>query len=383
MAELRVAVVSGNFDSVVDGVALTLQRQVAYLRKHGVPVRVYAPTGPKLIPHDHPVVASPSVAFPGTPYRVALGLSAAARRDLAAFRPTVLHVATPDLIGWAAVRWANRRRVPVVATYFTHFSRYAKHYHLGWLEPLAWRLQRAFYGRCAEVHVPAASLAAELQSHGLRGPFVVSPFGVDLAHFSREKRSDAWREKHGFATGDVVVAFVGRLVWEKGLALWADVVQRLEAAGVPHRSLVVGEGPAGAALRERLPRTVFTGRLDQPELATAFASADVFFFPSESETFGCVTAEALAAGVPVVVADAPGSRDLVLPGVEGLVCPADDAAGFFAAVERLARDPGARRRLSAAGPPRAAAFAWGRVLADHLAHLRRAAAHQPLGGSGA
>ncbi len=371
MPELRVAIVCGNFDVVVDGVSLTLHRQADYLRAHGATVRVYAPTGPRRIAHTHAVVAVPSIGVFDTPYRLAAGLSAVARRDLAAFRPSLVHVATPDWLGWSAVRWANTRRVPVAATYFTHFGRYAKHYRLGFLEPLAWRYQRAFYRRCTEVLVPCTSVADDLAAQGVRGPFAVSPFGVDLEAFSPARRSAEWRQRHGFAADDVVIVFVGRLVWEKGLDLWAKVIGRLEAAGVPHRSAIVGEGPAGAAMRARLPRTVFTGRLAQPELGTAVASCDLFFFPSDSETFGCVTAEALAAGVPAVVADATGSRDLVRPNENGLVCRAGDEAGFYAAVLELLRDAPTRRWLAAHGPASAAPFAWDRVLADHLTHVRR------------
>jgi glycosyltransferase involved in cell wall biosynthesis len=371
MDTLRVAVVTGNFDTVVDGVSLTLHRQVEYLRTHGVPVRVYAAAGPRVMGHDFPLVSSPSVPVVGTPYRLAFRLSAAARRDLERFRPTLVHVATPDLLGRSAVRWANARRVPVVATHFTNFAAYAKHYGVGFLEPFLWRLQRGFYQRCTEVHVPAASVADELTAHGIPGRFVVSPFGVDLADFSPAKRSLAWRRAHGVADGEPVVLFVGRLVWEKNLALWANVVRRLEAAGVRHRSLIVGEGPAEPAMRKRLPRTIFAGRLGQPELGTAVASADVFFFPSASETFGCVTAEALAAGLPAVVADAPGSRDIVDHDVSGWICKANDEAAFFAAVRELLEDAAESRRLAANGPARAAAFAWDAVLPRVLANFRR------------
>ncbi len=369
MVQLRVAVVTGNFDTVVDGVSLTLQRQVEYLRSRGVPVRVYAADGPRVISHSHPLVNVPSVAVPGTPYRLAFRHSSAARRDLRQFRPTLVHVATPDLLGWSVLRWASDRRIPVVATYFTHFSRYVKYYGLGRLEPLAWAFLRRFYCRCSEVHVPAASMVPELKSHGLPGPFVVSPFGVDLTHFSPANRSPEWRLAHGIAASDVVVVFVGRLVWEKNLELWANVIRRLEAGGVPHRSLVVGEGPAEAELRRRLPRTIFTGRLAQPELGTAMASSDLFFFPSESETFGCVTAEALASGLPAVVADATGSRDIVQHDVNGLICPRNDEAAFLGAVRRLLRESETRRRLGANGPARAADFAWEAVLPRLLTHF--------------
>ena len=121
-----------------------------------------------------------------------------------------------------------------------------------------------------------------------------------------------------------MLIFVSRLVWEKGLETLAETVEALQRRGVPHRSVVVGDGPAGPSLQRRLQQTVFTGRLEGAELATAYASADLFLFPSETETFGNVVLEAMASGLAAVCADATGSRDLQVPGVTGyLVAPGD------------------------------------------------------------
>lgn len=376
---LRVAFFAGAYNGVLDGVTLTSNRQVAYLVEQGVPVRVYAPTADRpVLVHAGDLVPVPSVGIPGTPYRLALGLPPSIRRDLTAFRPTLVHLATPDLLGTAALLWATRHRVPAVATYHTHFSSYLRYYRAGFLEPLAWRAQRWFYRRCAEVSVATRSMADELLAHGVAANYVINPFGVDTAHFSPAHRSDDWRRRHGIAPGEVVLLFVGRLVWEKGLRLWANVIRRLEAEGVPHRSVVVGEGPAGTALRALLPNTVFTGRLPGDELGTAYASADVFFFPSASETFGCVTVEALASGLPCVVADATGSRDILRHGLEGLVCPPGDEAAFFDALARLVREPPTRAAMAAAAVRRAAEFRWEAVLAAMLANWQRVVAHFSL-----
>ena len=224
MTPLRLAVVTGNIDTVVDGIALTLRRQIAYLQSCGDAVRVYAPGHGRRAG----VVRVPAVPVFGTPYLLGLGLPPAVRHDLRQFDPTAVLLTTPDLLGVAGLRWAVRRRVPAVATYFTFFSRYLKHYGLGLAEPLAWRLNRWFYQQCAEVHVPAPSLAAELRAHGVTANFVDVPFGFDGANFSPALRSPGWRHAHGAGGGVPVVLFVGRLVWEKGLRTFAAVIQRLE-----------------------------------------------------------------------------------------------------------------------------------------------------------
>lgn len=370
----RVAFFTGNYTDVVDGVALTSIRQVEYLVRQNVPVRVYAPISsrPALASIATPVDV-PSVAIPTMPYRVAFGLTPGVRADVRRFAPDLVHLATPDLLGWTALNWASRRKIPVVTTFHTHFASYLKHYGLGFLEPLVWRVFRQFYRRCAEVYVACQSMADELRHNGLDANFVINPFGVDQAHFSPAKRSDEWRAAHGFGPTDAVVAFVGRLVWEKGLKVWAETIRKLEADGVPHKALVIGEGPAGAGFRKIAPTAAFTGRLTGAELGVAFASADVFFFPSSSETFGCVTVEALASGLACVVADATGSRDIIRAGVDGVVCPPTDVPAFAHAVTQLVRDADLRNRYRANAPRRAAAFQWETVLAAMLANFRRAA----------
>lgn len=366
----RVALFTGNYNYAIDGVALTMNRLVEYLERVGVAVRVYAPVGAKpALAHSGTLVPVPSVPIV-PPYRLGLGVTPSVKRDLSAFAPNILHLASPDLLGFSALRWARRRRIPAVSTYHTHFVSYLKYYHVGFLESLTWRAHNWFYPHCAQTYVAAASMADELRAHGVRANFVEAPFGVDPAQFNVSRRSAEWRRALGIADDEVVVGFVGRLVWEKGLAVFADVLNSLKASGVRFRAVVVGDGPAAAGLRAKLPDAVYTGRLGHDAVATAFASADVFFYPSASETFGCVTVEALASGPAVVVADATGSRDIVRDGVDGVVCAAGDVAGFAAAVRRLIENAAERERLRAAGLARAREYEWDAVHARMVGNYR-------------
>lgn len=375
---LKVALVTGNYNYAIDGVALTMNRLVGFLERTGVPVRVFAPTAKPLFPHQGELVSVPSVPIPTTPYRLALGMPPSIRKRLRAFGPTVVHLCTPDLLGFAALRWARLQRVPVVTTYHTHFSGYLKFYRLGMLEPLAWWLKRRFYQRCAEVYIAAASMAEELRAHRVNANYVEAPFGVDPKQFHPDRRSFAWRQSHGIADDEVVVCFVGRLVWEKGLAVFADVLNQLHADGVKFRILVVGDGPARVGLQEKLPDAVFTGYLTAGELGTAFASADLFLNPSASETFGCVTVEALASGLTVIAADATGSRDIIRDGVDGVLCPPGDRAAFALAVRRLIENREARTMLQRAGIRRAAGYQWDAVLGEMLQNYERVLGKRPV-----
>ena len=362
---VRVALFTGAYNHIADGVSLTLNRLVHYLETQGHSVRVFAPTvrEPELS-HKGTLIPAWSVPAPGRPdYRLALGLSPKARHALSGFDPDLYHVATPDLLGHQALRLARRSGKPVVASYHTHFSSYLGYYGLGRLEPPLWWALRRFYRRCDQVYVPTASIAASLRDHGVTEGLRLWPRGVDAARFNPARRSFAWRRAHGIADDETVLIFVSRLVWEKGLETLAETVEALQRRGVPHRSVVVGDGPAGPSLQRRLQQTVFTGRLEGAELATAYASADLFLFPSETETFGNVVLEAMASGLAAVCADATGSRDLQVPGVTGYLVPPGDSSSFAEKTAALLTQPHLRRDLADAAYERSQTYHWEAVLA--------------------
>ncbi|ARA93878.1 glycosyl transferase family 1 [Rhodothermaceae bacterium RA] len=369
-APLRVALFTGAYNHIADGVSLTLNRLVAFLERQGAEVLVFGPTvADPPVRHAGTLVPVSSIPAPGRPdYRISLGLPGAARARLATFRPDLVHIATPDLLGLRARRWALEAGVPLVASYHTHFTSYLKYYRLEALEGLLWAYLRWFYRPCAHVYVPSPSMADVLAARGIEGNVRLWARGVDTDRFNPAHRSLPWRRSLGFRDDDVVVAYIGRLVWEKGLDLVAELFTRLEADGVVHRSLIVGDGPIRPELTARLPRTVFTGHLAGEALARAYASADVFVFPSETETFGNVTLEAMASGLPAVCADATGSRSLVEHGTTGYLAPPGDVAAFLGYVTRLVQDAALRKTMGAAARQRAQSYAWDVVLGTLLGY---------------
>ncbi|MFB6231874.1 MAG: glycosyltransferase family 4 protein [Salinibacter sp.] len=360
----RIALFVGAYNHIADGVSLTLNRLVAHLEQQGVAVRVYAPTvDDPALDHAGTLVPVPSLPAPGrSEYRLSLGITPSVREDLETFAPTLYHVATPDLLGHQALRRAQSTETPVVASYHTHFSSYLKYYHLGLLEAPVWSYLRSFYNQCRQVYVPTYTMAEVLREHGITSEFRFWPRGVNTDRFTPMRRSMRWRRARGIGDDEVVVAFVSRLVREKGLDVYADVIERLERQNVPHRSLVVGDGPARDDLEARLPNATFTGFLEGDNLARAYASSDVFLFPSDTETFGNVTLEAMASGLPTVCADAAGSRDLVDDGTTGRLCPPGDVDAFAEATCELIADASLRDRMSTAAFERAQDFTWSNVL---------------------
>ncbi len=363
---LRVALFSGNYNYVVDGPVKALNRLVAHIEARGNAALVFAPTiATPAFKHSGELVSVPSVPLPGSrsEYRLALGLPQAARARLDAFRPTLIHVAAPDLLGLGALDYACARGLPAVASFHTRFDTYPRYYGLKALEPLVTAYLRKFYARCARVYAPSPSMVDELKRDRIGNDIRLWTRGVDQALFHPGRRDQAWRRDLGFDDSEVVVAFVGRLVLEKGVEIFAAAVRAARAKGAPIRALIVGEGPARAHFAESLPDAVFTGHLDGEVLARAYASADIFLNPSVTETFGNVTLEAMASGLPAVAAAASGSRSLIAEGETGfLVADARSAESFASALAALATDGALRARLSANSRPAARAYDWDAIL---------------------
>lgn len=367
---LRLALFSGNYNYTLDGANKSLNRLVGHLQDRlDAQVRVYSPTGPTAA--FEPVgelVSVPSVRIPFRgDYRLALGLPAAVRRDVEAFEPDLVHLSAPDLLGGAALRLGRRLGVPVVASVHTLFDTYLDYYGLGGLKPLARRQLWKFYGACDFVMAPTEAIGDELRRQNPHIQVRTWARGVDPNLFHPGRRSEAWRRAHGFAPGQPVIVFLGRIVMEKGLAAFVESIRLLEAAGHAPQVLVIGDGPARAWFQERLPKAVFTGFLTGETLATALASGDIFLNPSTTETFGNVNLEAMASGLAMVCADAPNTRALMRDGRNAKLC-ADRPDAYAEALNDLLRAPAARLGLAAAALDRSAAYRWSDIL-DEVAEV--------------
>lgn len=362
--DLRVALFSGNYNYVRDGANQALNLLVGHLLSRGAEVRVYSPTTkrPAFAPTGD-LVSVPSLPLPAgrDEYRLACGLPGPVRRDLEAFAPDVVHVAAPDILGHRALSWARARGIATVASLHTRFETYLRYYHLSWLERPLQRMLTRFYDRSDTVLVPAPGMADVLRHWGVATPVAIWSRGVDHARFSPAKRDLTWRRELGIADDELAIGFLGRLVKEKGLDVFADVAGALTARGVRHKMLVIGDGPARDWFAGQVPDAVFAGFQRGDALGRAVASMDVFFNPSVTETFGNVTLEAMAAGVPVVAARATGTSDLVDDGATGYLVPPRDAGAYADAIGRIAADPALRRAMGEAGHAKAAGYRWDTV----------------------
>ncbi len=363
LSSLRVALFSGNYNYVRDGANQALNRLVEYLLRQGAAVRVYAPVV------DHPafeptgdLVDIPALPVPGrSEYRIPVALGLRARRDLAAFAPNLVHVSSPDAAGHRVVSWARRRHLPVMASVHTRFDTYPRYYNLAWVEPVLTAVLRRFYRRCDALVAPSESMAQVLRDQRMNYDISLWSRGVDRAIFHPGRRDMAWRRLHGIADDQVVIGFLGRLVMEKGLDVFADTIDDLTRRGFTPRVMVIGEGPAQAWFQARLPDAVFAGFQGGNDLGRAVASMDVLFNPSVTETFGNVTLEAMACALPVVAAEATGSESLVENHVNGRLVRPGAIHSFAEALRAYVTDPDLRARHGAAGAARSLDFSWDRI----------------------
>jgi glycosyltransferase involved in cell wall biosynthesis len=358
--ELRIALFSGNYNYVRDGANQALNRLVEYLLRQGAQVRVYSPTTdtPAFAPTGD-LVSVPSVPIPGrAEYQLAVSLSPRVRRDLDQFRPNIVHVAAPDIVAHRAVTWARRRGIPVVSSVHTRFDTYLQYYRLQWLEPVVRAITRRYYRRCDAIVAPAESTAAILRAQRMNKDISIWARGIDREQFNPERRSLEWRRAHGIRDDEMVVSFLGRLVLEKGLDVFADAIEAARELGVPLKVVAIGDGPARGYFAERLPDAIFTGQLTGADLAVALASTDVFFNPSITETFGNVTLEAMACGLPVIAAVATGATSLVKDEVTGKLSDPGDIDDFAQSLAEYQRDPALRARHGAAGLAFAKTMDW-------------------------
>ncbi len=359
-SDLRVALFSGNYNYVRDGANQALNRLVGYLLRQGVHVRVYSPTvEDPAFPPNGDLVDIPAMPIPGrSEYRIPIAIPARVRRDLDQFNPNVVHVSSPDVVAHRAVTWARRHKIAAVASVHTRFESYLEYYHLQWFEPEVRAILRRFYHRCEVVLAPAESTAAILRAQRMNRDIFIWSRGIDREQFNPERRDMAWRKSLGIADDEMVIAFLGRIVMEKGLDVFGDAINQFAGRGLKYRVLVIGDGPARPWFEEHVPGAIFTGQLTGNDLARAVASADVLFNPSITEAFGNVTLEAMACGLPVVAAMASGTSSIVRDNETGFMVDVMDIDGFADALESYARVPDLRRRHGEAGLEIARRMDW-------------------------
>jgi glycosyltransferase involved in cell wall biosynthesis len=382
---LRVAVVTETYPPEINGVAATISRVVEGLRARGHELQLVRPRqdaadagADALRYHEVLMRGLPIPRYPqlkmGLPSRRAL------KRLWGQQRPDLVHIVTEGPLGWSALQAAAHFKLPVVSDFRTNFHAYSRHYGLAWLRHPIMAYLRKFHNRTACTMVPTEGMRRELDGSGFRRLRVVAR-GVDTHLFNPERRSEALRQSWGAAAQSPVVLCVGRLAAEKNLGTLLAAYETMRERDPRARLVLVGEGPELASLRQRCPDAMFAGVRRGEDLAAHYASADMFVFPSMTETFGNVVPEAMASGLAVLAYDCAAAGLLVRSGENGLLARHDDSTDFLMQAARLCADADAARTMGAQARTTACRLDWGRIVeaveAEYLAAIACAESTAP------
>ena len=364
-AHLRVAVVTETYPPEINGVAMTLGRMVTALQARDHDIQLIRPRqGPEDIPADMPGLSHhlqrgiPIPRYEGL--KMGLPAKAALGRLWTLNRPDIVHVATEGPLGWSALAAAGKLKIPLATDFHTNFHSYSRHYGLGWLKrPIAAYLRR-FHNQAQVTMVPSLTIRRDLEQAGFRNLEVVAR-GVDTQLFDPARRSQALRASWGVGEKGLAVLYVGRVAPEKNLDLLVQAHRTIAKVRPDARLVVVGEGPALTALKAAQPDIIFCGARRGEDLATHYASADLFLFPSLTETFGNVLLEAMASGLASVAFDYAAAAEHVRHGHNGLKAPYGDNGEFIAQALRLSQDETLRRSIGAHARLTALDLSWERI----------------------
>jgi glycosyltransferase involved in cell wall biosynthesis len=331
---LRIAVVTETWPPEVNGVAMTLAKLVQGLSHRNHDVQLIRPRQTKT---DSPMsdASLEEVLMRGMPIprypELKLGLPSKKTlvKTWTLRRPDVVHIATEGPLGWSALQAAKVLKLPVTSDFRTNFQSYSKHYGVGWLRKPIVAYLRKFHNATACTMVPTRELMRTLSQNGFANLKVVSR-GVDTKLFNIAKRDTRLRSSWGATDDTKVLISVGRMAPEKNLDQVLKTYDALKSTGQAFKLVMVGDGPLKEQFQKRYPEIIFPGMLSQTNLAAYYASSDLFIFPSQTETFGNVTLEALASGIPVLAFDCAAARDWVQTGVNGWLIAENNPEGFAA-----------------------------------------------------
>jgi glycosyltransferase involved in cell wall biosynthesis len=377
LPNLRVAMVTETYPPEVNGVARTVGLMAEGLRRRGHAVQIVRPrqngTDRALREENFEELLKPGISVPRYPQlRMGLPAKRALLRHWSLERPDIVHIATEGPLGWSALAAAGKLRLPVATDFHTNFHAYTGHYGVAWFKRAVTAYLRRFHNGAHCTLVPTQELAQELARMRFERLTVVGR-GVDAEVFSPARRSSELRAKWG-ATDDTLVALcVSRFAPEKNFPLVIDAFRAMRRIRPDAKLVLVGEGPMRAELERERIGCVIAGRLVDGALSAHYASADAFLFPSTTETFGNVTLEAAASGLGIVAYRYAAAREYLEHERSALLVDFDDAAGFVAAAERLARERGLARELGRAARAATEGLTWDRTIEDFEAVLRETA----------
>ncbi len=372
----RLSLVTETFPPEVNGVAMTLNRLCRHLCQRGIDLQLVYPTARATyewgFQGDWQTVNVFGFPIPGYP-EAQIGMPSKGKliKQWKENRPDVVHVATEGLLGRSAVQAATTLSIPLVTSFHTNFHEYTRHYHVAWMKSLVIKYLRGIHGKALVNLVPDPDLITELHRLGFKGGEYFGR-GVDTELFHPQRRSDRLRQSWGANKETPVFLHVSRVAAEKNMPLVLDTYRQFcREVDASARMVVVGDGPERAGLEKKYPDVIFTGMKFDEALAEHYASADLFCFASETETFGNVILEAMASGCPVVAYDYAAGRQHVVSGANGFTVPFGQADAFRQAMLAAGADLPKCRNLGVAARSTAEQVPWEGVIDGYLQVVNR------------
>lgn len=364
---MRIAIFSDTYVPEINGVARTLKRYTNYLEENGIEYKLFIPeasTSLPEVPHVQRFSSIPFLFYPEC--RIALPNPLQIKQTLDVFKPTLIHIATPFNLGLYGLRYGKKNNIPMVASYHTNFDDYLDYYRLPFLKKWIWKYMTWFHRPFEKVYVPSIRTREKVISQNLHSHIEVWGRGVDHSYYSPSKITNKIREKFSIKEKNILL-YVGRIAPEKDIEIVLETFHNLpDQLKKDTHLLIVGDGPLLKQMTViQHDKITFTGFIEGEELAEVYASSDVFIFPSSTETFGNVVLEAMASGLPVVVAKAGGVQDLVEHGQNGYLCEAKNTDEFIKNTLVLLENDELRLKLAENARQFALSQSWEQIF-NHL-----------------
>ena len=341
-----------------DGVVKTFCHLVDTLESEKIEYKFYSPVKPDAsYPWTEHVRKVPSVPFALYDYyRMGMPYFENINEELDIYKPDLVHVVSPTPMGIYGIKYAQKRKLPVVTSYHTHFTKYLTYYKLEMLSPWAWNYLRWFHNQCLRTYAPSPSAVSELTQEGIQGVELWQR-GIELERFSPGHRSADLRASIT-KEDEPILLFVGRLVKEKDLDDLIAANKLLRQRNFKFKQVIIGDGPMRPELEQKLPEAHYTGFLSGHDLARWYASSDLFVFPSTTETFGNVILEAFASGIPAIGVNKGGVADIITSGVDGMIARANDPKDIADKTAFFLENPGMARHFGIDARKTAETYRW-------------------------
>ncbi|PQZ55884.1 MULTISPECIES: glycosyltransferase family 1 protein [Bacillus] len=366
---MRVAIFTDTFTPQVNGVAKTLERLTKYFQKENIAYSVFAPqhtAEDNFVANVNKMRSIPlTILYPECRFAFP---TPRIKRELLAFKPDIIHIATPFNMGLCGLYYAKKLNIPVVGSYHTDFDAYLHYYKIEFLSSMLWNYLKWFHSHMQKNFVPSPETLHQLKKKGFQQLYIWGR-GVDCTLFHPTYNKDLFRKKYNI-TAKYILSYVGRLAPEKDIDTLQTLIQTTNKERDDIHWLIAGDGPLAKILHENVPKAnvTFTGYLQGEDLAEVYASSDLMVFPSTTETFGNVVLESLACGTPVIGANSGGVKNIITDGKTGFLREPKNADSFLSSIYELLNNEEMRKQMSQDAHSYAATESWDEISSDLLMH---------------